>query len=372
MKEPVVPPESDAMVVDAPAAVRMLYSYKEFTPTPTLVYTRHEEEANDLVQALRGPLGFDLEWRVVIRRGMPFIDRRTAVVQLSDEKMILVIQISAMQKFPQKLKEIIESPDIVKMGANIANDGRKLFNDFGILAANLVELGGLGRVADPQFPFTRSIVALATMVERYTGKTLDKGKVRSSNWEEIPLTEEQLHYAANDAHCALMVYNSLLKTSAASGRILTADKFTSNLKDNYENGKLKLKTSAPSPISRESTASSIETQSSGSSSGSSRGSGWDNPTVQPGDQPKPQHMRAYNMWHHRNMTMDQIRAALRSKENPLAVSTVISYVVWALQADTSLPFSVRRLKEFVQLEAGSWRRHRDWIVRVDAERRSVS
>lgn len=42
-----------------------------------------------------------------------------------------------------------------------------------------------------------------------------------------------------------------------------------------------------------------------------------------------------------------------------------SYVVRALQADPSLPYDMGRLKEFVQLEAGSWVRHRDWILEQD-------
>jgi hypothetical protein len=30
------------------------YSYKDYSPTPTTVYTQHEEEANDLVETLKG------------------------------------------------------------------------------------------------------------------------------------------------------------------------------------------------------------------------------------------------------------------------------------------------------------------------------
>ena len=31
-----------------------IYSYKDYPPAPTMIYTSHEEEANDLVQTLRG------------------------------------------------------------------------------------------------------------------------------------------------------------------------------------------------------------------------------------------------------------------------------------------------------------------------------
>jgi hypothetical protein len=42
-----------------------------------------------------------------------------------------------------------------------------------------------------------------------------------------------------------------------------------------------------------------------------------------------------------------------------------SYIIGALQSDPSLPFDMDRLKALVQMEAGSWRRHRDWILEVD-------
>lgn len=111
------------------------YSHKDYSPRATVVYTQHEDEANNLVGALRGydmvlipfallnlsprPLGFDLEWRPQFVRGAQ--ERRTALVQLSDETMILLIHVSSMksgfvqsiissavqmlwQNFPRKLR----------------------------------------------------------------------------------------------------------------------------------------------------------------------------------------------------------------------------------------------------------------------------
>ena len=74
-----------------------LYSYKQYRPTPAVVYTQHEEEANDLVQGMKGPLGFDLEWVVTFRRRKTPMERRTALVQLCDARMILLVQVSAMK-----------------------------------------------------------------------------------------------------------------------------------------------------------------------------------------------------------------------------------------------------------------------------------
>ncbi|KAH9886271.1 ribonuclease H-like domain-containing protein [Cubamyces lactineus] len=383
------------------------YSYKDYTPTPAVVYTSHEEEADDLVQCLRGPvIGFDLEWVVLFRRGKTPTNHRTALVQLCDSRMILLVHVSAMKKFPEKVKELIENKDIAKVGANIKNDGQKLFHDYGILARNLVELGAMAHQADPAFSKTykRTIVSLARVVEMYTQKTLAKGKVRTSNWEKTPLSEEQKFYAANDAHCALMVYKRLLEIAAERG--VSVDPRGADLAQEYQRKVTSASVedaerispaepSVGSPSTSTTEPASGASSTSGTSQTKSRSRAYSRPLVYTGERssrppsssssaglsstttstsaasagprepPRPQHMRAYNLWHHRNMALHDICAALRSKDNPLAESTVISYVVRALQADPSLPFSMERLKAFVQLEAGSWARHRDWILQMD-------
>jgi ribonuclease D len=75
----------------------------------------------------------------------------------------------------------------------ITDDGEKLFSDFGILPAGLVELAALARSADPKgFAYARNVVALAKMVALYEGKQLLKEAVRCSDWEAVPLSAEQL------------------------------------------------------------------------------------------------------------------------------------------------------------------------------------
>jgi len=72
------------------------YSYKDYKPESIMAYTRSVSEANDHLPILRGPLGFDMEWRVFFRR--PPTARPTAVVQICDERYIWIIQLSAMRK----------------------------------------------------------------------------------------------------------------------------------------------------------------------------------------------------------------------------------------------------------------------------------
>ncbi|KAF8452421.1 ribonuclease H-like domain-containing protein [Boletus edulis BED1] len=308
-----------------------VYSFLEYKDAPTVVYTKSESEANSLVQTLKSPLGFDLEWRVMWHLGAQ--ERRTALVQLCDHDTILLIQ------------EVIESANIVKTGANILNDGEKLFRDFGIQARGLVELGVFAAKADDTFSsvYNREIVSLAKMVAMYLGKTLLKGKVRTSNWE-ANLSDKMVEYAANDCHCALMVYARLQEIAFQAGKTLDVSTYSRQV----DPRSLKLKVpSLPTLPQR-----------------------LDVPTRPPvpayciPEPPRPQQLRAYKLWHVDKMPLEQMCMTLRTgtRVEPLKESTVISYVVGALQADPRLPFNVAKLKTLVLMEASSWQRHGQWIA----------
>ncbi|KAG2366412.1 hypothetical protein BDR07DRAFT_1396459 [Suillus spraguei] len=322
------------------------YSYADYcVPSPTVVYTRCEDEANKLVQTLESPLGFDLEWRVLWNSGAQ--ERRTALVQLCDKSTILLIQVSQMKRFPERVLEVIESSSIVKTGANIRNDGEKLYRDFGITTRGLVELGALARIADNTFSsiYKRRVVSLTKMTAMYLKCNLVKSKERTSNWE-ANLNNKMVHYAANDAHAALMVYLKLLDLARASNKELDPTKYTSSVDaPSLRASSIKV---VASPMPAESNAPNFPSSTSAP--------------------PRPQYVRAYNLWHHRNTPLDKMCDILKTggRVEPLKESTVISYVVGAIQADTSLPFDMSKLLELVKMEAGSWSRHRAWLM--DAER----
>lgn len=111
----------------------------------------------------------------------------------------------------------------------------------------------------------------------------------------------------------------------------------------------------------------------------------------PPEPPRPQYMRAYNLWHHRHMPLNRMCDTLKTggRVEPLKDSTVMSvasvlsgfpilnshlnrsYVVGAIQADTSLPFDMSKLLELVRMEAGSWQRHRAWLVERSGRGRAI-
>ncbi|KAL5492760.1 hypothetical protein ACEPAI_4207 [Sanghuangporus weigelae] len=564
------------VVLDPPIVFPLkTYSYKNHDPSPSCVYVRTEEEADKLVEGLTGAVGFDIEWKVIFRRGVNM--RPAATVQLSDQRTILVIQISAMKAFPKKLKELLENTHVAKVGVNILNDGKKLARDYGVHAQGLIELGGLARQADADYVeryFRASEVIqkmactiavpnpkmrkpgvrinLATVTAMYTGCELPKGPVRTSDWEIQPLNVTQLDYAANDAHSALIIYDRLMSMAKTKNVTLTPTKYTSSVEPQYgilsrgepkppppkmapifQAPALSSKTSSsssastfistsghssadgavssmstsshsqttsrksvdlkgsyvsksrlkPAPPISYATASDgdvevLETRNCSSGShviaqklvsvpiythetevlssdlvirgrigprfkprfkpsynnfprpnlgsvntatsetrpiptedGSRSSSASNNPSPERSPRFKPnynttlsrppspmkptptvdhapssrsaapplqasyqptsqrtQHIRAYNLWHVRQLPLGEICGILRSHDNPLKVSTVISYVVTALQTDPRLRFSRERLRALLTSESKSWLYYRDWFRTLNVTR----
>ncbi|CAE6522146.1 unnamed protein product [Rhizoctonia solani] len=254
--------------------------------TSRVEYIRDMDQANYAVGQLidrmeplhgsrwRGVVGFDMEWTV--RMGP---QRKTGLIQVSDASTVLLIQISSMESFPHKLKELITSAIILKVGVNIGGDMKKLCRDFGpsYAARGVLDLSQLARAVDVGLVGTtmedldssraslgvgvsknldstqvdnlldtnmedelsdeenaqasiendsakptkkegtneivrsgRKVISFARLVRRYLGRELEKGDVRTSNWE-TRLSGEQKQYAANDAHAGLALYYALRK-----------------------------------------------------------------------------------------------------------------------------------------------------------------
>lgn len=114
--------------------------------------------AAESIDAPSRPLGFDMEWRFYWSKGRT-VSRRTALVQIGDERTIILVQLSAMTRKLKGLyfdrssrhvvhlahrlplgtqgmfkhtpcrstaevrfQRVIESPDIVKLGVNIRGE----------------------------------------------------------------------------------------------------------------------------------------------------------------------------------------------------------------------------------------------------------
>ncbi|GLB36431.1 putative 3'-5' exonuclease [Lyophyllum shimeji] len=185
------------------------YSWRNIHPDAALHYIRDADKATAHLATLCGPVGFDLEWKPTFTKNTP--ENPVALVQLANKDTILLIQISAMQEFPAKLKEFLESPDHVKAGVSIQNDVIKLHRDCEVSTRNCVDLSLLARCADNARWKGKysSPLGLARLIEAYEDLALPKGKIVRSNWE-AELTSGMTEYASNDAHAGFVLYSRLM------------------------------------------------------------------------------------------------------------------------------------------------------------------
>ncbi|KAH9974325.1 ribonuclease H-like domain-containing protein [Lactifluus volemus] len=328
-----------------------LYNYADNIPRPNVIYIKEEEQANEMVASLNGAVGLDLEWPFVSKRIGGCEEGKVALVQLCDTDIILLIQVSKMKSFPEKVKALIESSKVPKVGVNIRNDGMKLFRDYGILASNLIELGALACQVDASFEsaFKRPIVSLVKVVSYCLHKTLDKGPVRTSDWSD-DLTPAQMRYASNDVHSGFIVYKSLM-TKAGSSRPrprLMPERYTADLANEL-----------------------LGQRGDGRTSDGGEGDVSASTPIQGHREPPPLHVRAYTLWRKGHGLLD-ICIRMRDRANPQSETVVIAYILRALDENRTLPFSMDALISLVRLDSPSWVFHRDTLERWAREGRGLN
>ncbi|EJU00962.1 ribonuclease H-like protein [Dacryopinax primogenitus] len=185
------------------------YTYRDSligTP-PNVFYIRDHVTANQMVPMLSSPLGFDTEWRPNYVKGGR--ENWTSLIQLGDEHNILLIQISAMQYFPESLRELLSNPAIVKVGVGIRGDAFKLHREQQLEFSSLLDLADFAKLVDPDKWAPNRNPGLAALCETYLERTLKKGKITKSNWEMNPMTKAMQDYAANDAHVSFKIFRFL-------------------------------------------------------------------------------------------------------------------------------------------------------------------
>ena len=104
---------------------------------------------------------------------------------------------------PDPLRELIEAPDLPKVGLNVGVDMARLGRDFGLQTAGAVEIRDVvARKTEGERGIRKW--SLAKLVGDQLGLEVDKS-LQQSDWEH-PLTEQQVHYAALDAWLPLQIW----------------------------------------------------------------------------------------------------------------------------------------------------------------------
>ncbi len=175
-----------------------------------------DEQADAALKALMAAdaIGFDTESKPTFLKGE--VSTGPHLVQLATETRAYLFPISLMSGHAV-LKTTLESPHILKAGFGLGNDRSTLKSRLGIDLQNVLDMGEVLRG-----PGHRGTVGAKVAVAHFFGQKLQKSKrIGTSNWANPRLTEQQLLYAANDAHVALRVYRVWRQIQEATDGVAT-------------------------------------------------------------------------------------------------------------------------------------------------------
>ena len=174
-----------------------------------IVLVKTAAEAAEALAALSTAdvVGFDTESKPTFAKGEESTGPH--LVQLATDSTAYLFQIGAkpgVDVLPTVLqtvlKTVLESPAILKVGFGLGDDLRRLRAKLGIETQNVIDLSTTLRRRGE-----RNTLGAKTAVARFFGQRLAKSKrITTTNWALPRLSEQQIRYAADDAHVALRIY----------------------------------------------------------------------------------------------------------------------------------------------------------------------
>ncbi|RBP81300.1 3'-5' exonuclease [Shewanella putrefaciens] len=148
-------------------------------------------------------LGFDTETRASFERG---VQHPLSLIQIATANTCYLFQHAILGEQFIQLKALLEDETILKVGVGLRSDAQALKRQWGINVASTLDLNwALAQLGAEKEMGTRQLVAALL------GVRIDKPKkVTLSNWQHVPLSCAQIHYAAADALAALKCFNALI------------------------------------------------------------------------------------------------------------------------------------------------------------------
>lgn len=145
-----------------------------------------------------GVIGFDTETKPSFRKGQQF---NVALIQLATPKKAYLFRTNKIG-FPQPLVNILQNPNILKVGVSIHDDFHNLKKVTEIDPCGFIDLQSY--VKD----FKIADNSLSRVYAILFDERISKSQ-RLTNWEAGDLTMAQKNYAALDAYACLRIYNHL-------------------------------------------------------------------------------------------------------------------------------------------------------------------
>lgn len=176
--------------------------HREFDGHPvTVINLEQAEIAVRQIREANCPVGFDTETRPSFKKGEY---HKVALVQLSIGRFCFLFRLSKIKELPDCLKELLEDPEIVKVGLSTPDDFRNLNKWRAIEPKGFIEL--------QQLVTQYGIVdkSLAKIYADVFEKRLSK-RQQMTNWEADQLSFAQQAYASLDAISCVEIYQELTK-----------------------------------------------------------------------------------------------------------------------------------------------------------------
>lgn len=176
---------------------------KEFCGHPVTVINL--EQAEIAVRQIRESgmlVGFDTETRPSFQKGVTY---RVALVQLSVGQVCYLFRLNKIKEMPQCLKELLEDPNVIKVGLSTPDDFKNLRKWGELEPRGFIELQQMVK------NYGIGEMSLAKIYALLFGLKLSK-RQRLTNWEADQLNIRQLSYAALDAVACVEIYEALMRS----------------------------------------------------------------------------------------------------------------------------------------------------------------
>jgi len=167
----------------------------------------NEIDAAEALTALENEvcLGFDTESKPIFIKGD--VSPGPTLIQLATESKAYLFP----TRFPAAVssaRKILSNPNIKKVGFGIKDDNKELRSKLNIHIVNTEDLSIKLKHLAGEKNTIGARAAVAMVLKARLGKGAQK-----SNWGAYPLKDNQIVYAANDAHSAICIEQSLLKNT---------------------------------------------------------------------------------------------------------------------------------------------------------------
>jgi len=159
---------------------------------------------------MAGTVGFDTESKPTFHKGQK--SEGPHVLQFATLEKAFIFQAQFVESHPAII-QLLESPELTKIGFGLGGDLRQIADRFGIRPGGIVDLDRSFK----RLGYRNAVGAKSAVAMFFNRKLLKSKSVTTSNWAARDLSDRQLLYAANDAYAAIRIFHALQETQNGAG-----------------------------------------------------------------------------------------------------------------------------------------------------------